>query len=121
MRAQLPLHPHPVDLDVELPAGTGDADYLAALAAALAAAWASFGPPDLVLYLAGADPREGDGLGRLALSKAGLAARDALVLDHALAGGSPVAVALAGGYPPDVSDGVDINAATVAAVAARAA
>jgi acetoin utilization deacetylase AcuC-like enzyme len=109
------------DLDVELPAGTGDEGYLEALAAALGEAWARFGTPDLVLYLAGADPWEGDGLGRLALTKAGLAARDALVLDHALDGGSPVAVALAGGYPPDVRDGVDINAATVAAVAARAA
>jgi acetoin utilization deacetylase AcuC-like enzyme len=107
------------DLDVELPAGTQDADYLVALEQALATAWDRFGIPDLVIYLAGADPWEGDGLGRLALTKTGLRARDALVLDHALTRGSPVAVTLAGGYPPLLADGVEINAATLAETAAR--
>ena len=107
------------DLDVELPARTRDDDYLAALEGALAEAHERFGAPDLVLYLAGADPWEGDGLGRLAMTKAGLRTRDALVLDHALALGAAVAVTLAGGYPPDVGDGVEINAATLAEASAR--
>lgn len=107
------------DLDVELPAGTGDPDYLAALEAALAGAARRFGAPDVVLYLAGADAWEGDGLGRLGLTKAGLRRRDALVLDHALSLGAPIAVTLAGGYPTAVRDGVEINAATLAEAAAR--
>lgn len=110
----------PSDLDVELPAGTGDDAYLAALADALQVAARAFGAPDLIIYLAGADPWEGDGLGRLALTFDGLAARDALVLDHAAAAAAPIVVTLAGGYPPDVWDGVRINARTVRAAVARA-
>ncbi len=72
-----------------------------------------------MLYLAGADPWEGDGLGRLALTKAGLRARDRLVLDHARGQDIPVTVTLAGGYPPDLADGVEINAGTLAEAAAR--
>ena len=75
--------------------------------------------PDLVVFLAGADPWEGDRLGRLALTKDGLRARDALVLDTAERTGTPVCVALAGGYAPDVADTVDINLATARAVAGR--
>lgn len=108
------------DLDVELPAGTTDDAYLAALADALQVAARSFGTPDLVLYLAGADPWQGDGLGRLALTFDGLRRRDELVLDHALGTGAPVVVTLAGGYPPDVWDGVRINRATVLAARERA-
>lgn len=108
----------PSDLDVELPAGTTDEDYLAALHAALDAAFAR-AASELVLYVAGADPWEGDALGRLALTKSGLKKRDELVLDRAGAHGVPVAVTLAGGYAPDVRDTVDIHAATIAAVAAR--
>jgi acetoin utilization deacetylase AcuC-like enzyme len=73
----------------------------------------------VAFYLAGADPWEGDRLGRLALTKAGLRARDGLVLDRLLATDAAVVVVLAGGYAPDVSDTVDINLATAAAVAAR--
>ncbi len=109
----------PSDLDVELPARTGDAEYLTRLERALHEADRRFGAPDVVLYLAGADPWEGDGLGRLALTKAGLRARDALVLDHALEHAAPLAITLAGGYPPRVGDGVEINAATLAEAAAR--
>lgn len=109
----------PSDLDVELPAGTGDDDYLGALDRALDVAFAQSGP-DLVLYVAGADPWEGDGLGRLALTKPGLRGRDELVLERCAAHGAPVAVTLAGGYAPDVRDTVDIHAATIAAVAAAA-
>jgi acetoin utilization deacetylase AcuC-like enzyme len=106
----------PSDLDVELPAGTGDDAYLTALDGVLTAAF-SAAAPELVLYVAGADPWEGDALGRLALTKAGLRARDELVLGHAAAGGVPLAVTLAGGYAPDVRDTVEIHAATIAAVA----
>ena len=109
----------PSDLDVELPAGTGDAAYLTALDVTLDRALMWFGTPDVAFYLAGADPWHGDGLGRLALTKAGLRERDALVLDRLLGQGVPVAVTLAGGYPPDVRDGVAINAATLAEAAQR--
>jgi acetoin utilization deacetylase AcuC-like enzyme len=110
-----PFERIPSDLDVDLPSGTGDEAYLAALADALDAVPGA----DVAFYLAGADPWEGDRLGRLSLTKAGLAARDALVLDRLLATDAAVVVVLAGGYAPDVTDTVDINLATAAAVAAR--
>jgi acetoin utilization deacetylase AcuC-like enzyme len=105
------------DLDVDLPSGTGDDEYLRVLDDALDVALAE--PADIAFFLAGADPWEGDRLGRLALTKEGLRARDELVLDRLLATGAAVVVVLAGGYAPDVTDTVDINAATVAAVTAR--
>ena len=108
----------PSDLDVELPSGTGDAEYLAALDDALEWALAA-GPFEVAFYLAGADPWEGDRLGRLALTKRGLRARDEHVLERLRAAGAPVCVVLAGGYAEDVRDTVDINAGTAAAVAAR--
>ena len=108
----------PSDLDVDLPSGTGDEPYLAALAVALEAAL-DRSRPELAFYLAGADPWHGDRLGRLALTKEGLRARDELVLDRMLEDGVAVAVVLAGGYADDVRDTVDINAATVAAVSMR--
>jgi acetoin utilization deacetylase AcuC-like enzyme len=114
-----PFRRIPSDLDLDLDTGTGDEPYLAALDAALDRALRSFGTPDVAFYLAGADPWEGDRLGRLALSKPGLRMRDDLVLDRLGELGVPVAVVLAGGYAPDVRDTVDINAATAAAVAAR--
>lgn len=107
------------DLDVDLATGTGDADYLVALEGALDTALHRLPAPDLAFYLAGADPWAGDRLGRLALSKDGLAARDALVLDRLGSEGVAVCVVLAGGYAPDVRDTVDINAATARAVKAR--
>ncbi len=100
----------PSDLDVDLPSGTGDDAYLEALSDALDAAL-QFGF-DVAFYLAGADPWAGDRLGRLALTKAGLRARDEHVLGRLVALG-PVVVVLAGGYAPDVDDTVEINAATV--------
>ncbi|MDX6713735.1 MAG: hypothetical protein QOH30_293 [Baekduia sp.] len=107
----------PSDLDVELPAGTGDDAYLDALDAALDEALARFPDPDLAFYVAGADPWEGDALGRLALTKRGLRARDELVLGRLAAAGIPTAVTLAGGYAPDVRDTVDIHAQTIACAA----
>jgi acetoin utilization deacetylase AcuC-like enzyme len=108
----------PSDLDVDIPSGTGDDAYLRALEQALEAALPRAGA-DVAFYLAGADPWEGDRLGRLALTKAGLRARDELVLDRLLDAGASVCVVLAGGYAEDVRDTVDINAGTAAAVAAR--
>src|SRR4051795_8165542 len=118
--ANYPFHRATSDLDVDLRTGTGDDAYLEALEDALASAVPT-SHPDLVFFLAGADPWEGDRLGRLALTKAGLRARDALVLDTADRAGAPVCVVLAGGYAPDVADTVEINLATARAVAARAA
>jgi acetoin utilization deacetylase AcuC-like enzyme len=118
--ANYPFRRATSDLDVDLPSGTGDDAYLLALEGALARAIPA-ARPELVVFLAGADPWAGDRLGRLALTKAGLRARDALVLDTAERAGAPVCVALAGGYAPDVRDTVEINLATARAVAARAA
>ncbi|HET8951176.1 MAG TPA: histone deacetylase, partial [Solirubrobacteraceae bacterium] len=113
-----PFQRIPSDLDVDLASGTGDADYLAALDEALDVAIPG-AHADLAFYLAGADPWEGDRLGRLALTKEGLRTRDELVLDRLRASGAAVCVVLAGGYAEDVRDTVDINAATAAAVARR--
>jgi len=113
-----PFQRIPSDLDVDLPSGTADAAYLAALDEALDLALPR-ARPDVAFYLAGADPWEGDRLGRLALTKDGLRARDELVLDRLRAAGARVCVVLAGGYAEDVRDTVDINAATAAAVARR--
>jgi acetoin utilization deacetylase AcuC-like enzyme len=107
----------PSDLDVDLPSGTGDADYLTALDEALDRALAE--PPQLAFYLAGADPWEGDRLGRLSLSKDGLHARDELVLERLSQSGADVCVVLAGGYAEDVRDTVQINLRTAASVASR--
>jgi acetoin utilization deacetylase AcuC-like enzyme len=112
-----PFERIPSDLDVDLPSGTGDDEYLRILDESLDTALAE--PADIAFYLAGADPWEGDRLGRLALTKDGLRERDEQVLDRLLATGAAVVVVLAGGYAPEVTDTVDINAATVAAVAAR--
>ncbi|TCD06392.1 histone deacetylase [Erythrobacteraceae bacterium CFH 75059] len=87
-------------LDVALPDGADDDTYLAEIGARLPAILDTFAP-DLVLYQAGVDPHRDDRLGRLALSDAGLLARDRLVLREARRRGVPVASALGGGYGPD--------------------
>ncbi|HOB45516.1 MAG TPA: histone deacetylase [Zoogloea sp.] len=106
-----PFEKETSDLDVELPDGTGDVGYLAALDDALVQVFA--GDPQLIIYLAGADPFEDDRLGRLKLSKAGLAARDELVLSECRRRGLPVAVAMAGGYARQIDDTVSIHAVTI--------
>jgi acetoin utilization deacetylase AcuC-like enzyme len=106
------------DLDVDIPSGTGDEPYLHALDEALEHALPR-AQAELAFYLAGADPWEGDRLGRLRLTKTGLRTRDELVLDRLLDEGIPVCVVLAGGYAEDIRDTVDINAATAAEVARR--
>ncbi len=109
---------YPSDLDVDLESGTGDDAYLTALSQALDHAIPA-AEAELAFYLAGADPWQGDRLGRLALTKEGLLERDELVLDRLRATGAAVCVVLAGGYAEDVRDTVDINEATVRAVTTR--
>ena len=99
------------DLDVGLEDGTGDERYLSLLADALPRAMS--GGPGIVFYLAGADPFEGDRLGGLRLTKAGLAGRDRLVLDAARRAGAPIVTVLAGGYAAAVQDTVDIHVSTI--------
>ena len=100
------------DLDIELPDGTGDDAYLAALDAGLEETLAR-NQPDLAIYLAGADPYAGDRLGRLSLSFSGLEARDRRVLEACRTRGVPVALAMAGGYAQPIDDTVAIHATTV--------
>ncbi len=109
-----PLRKHPGSLDVPLEDGTGDEEYLERLAAAVEESFARAGP-DLVLYIAGADPYEGDRLGRLRLTKQGLLARDRLVLEAARQAGVPTAIVCGGGYCVDLESIVDIHAATMLA------
>lgn len=104
------------DLDVGLPDGTGDAAYLTALRDALGAMFARFSP-QLILFLAGADPHEGDRLGRLKLTFSGLVARDRMVLDAAYRKRIPVAIAMAGGYGNDIQDTVTVHLQTIAIAA----
>lgn len=96
-----PFRKEPSDLDVELPDGCRDAEYLEALERALEALEQRF-EPGLVIYLAGADPHEGDRLGRLKLSFDGLEARDRRVMDWAWQRRLPLAFAMAGGYGTDL-------------------
>ena len=102
------------DLDIELADGTGDMAYEQALARGLGQSLAQFSP-QLVIYLAGADPYEGDRLGRLKLSKAGLLKRDEMVFAACRERGIPVAIAMAGGYAREIADTVEIHANTILA------
>jgi acetoin utilization deacetylase AcuC-like enzyme len=110
-------HPKPPStIDVNLPDGVADGEYLAILEKHLHKAFHDFSP-QLLFYIAGADPYLEDQLGGLALSMEGLARRDALVFDYARRHRVPVAIALAGGYARCVADTVRIHANTF--VAAR--
>jgi acetoin utilization deacetylase AcuC-like enzyme len=112
-----PFRKEPSDLDVNLPDGCGDAQYLAALDAALDELWARHrdGPPGLIFFLAGADPHENDRLGRLKLSTEGLAERDRRVLAAARERRIPVALSMAGGYGRDVDATVQVQVNTLSA------
>ncbi|WP_374668871.1 histone deacetylase [Ramlibacter sp.] len=109
-----PFRKEASDLDVELADGTGDADYLEALERALEALEQRF-TPAFVIYLAGADPHEGDRLGRLRLTWDGLEARDRRVFDWAWQRGVPLAFAMAGGYGRRIEDTVQAQMRTFAA------
>ena len=111
-----PFHKVAGTLDIELADRTGDDVYLAALTSALPRVHAD-AAPDIVFYIAGADPHEGDALGRLALTFDGLMERDRYVLSQSREVGIPVAVVIGGGYGRNIEDTVQIhvNTARVAA------
>ena len=113
-----PFNKQQSSLDVPLPDGCQDEPYLEALAAALAQLNARF-EPQFVLYLAGADPHESDRLGRLKVTKAGMAARDLMVMQYAQSQHCPMAIMMAGGYSTDVNQIVEIHLQTVRLAAAQ--
>ena len=110
-----PFRKEASDLDVELPDGCTDVPYLAALDTALDQAFARHGagPPGLAFYLAGADPHEGDRLGRLKLTATGLAERDRRVMAALAARGIPVALSMAGGYGRQIETTVALQRQTL--------
>ena len=109
-----PLWKPPSSIDVDLPDGAGDDDYLAWLDNALSSGLRQF-EPDLMCYIAGADPYREDQLGGLDLSIEGLKKRDELVFRVARARNIPVMVTYAGGYAQNVEDTVTIHCNTVIA------
>ena len=102
------------DLDIALPSGTGDDAYLANLRDGFSEALQR-SRPEFVFYLSGADPFVGDRLGRLALTKEGLRARDELVLGELRRRGLPHVTVMGGGYGKDIRDSVDVYEVSVAA------
>lgn len=104
-----PFWKPPSDLDIHLPNGIQDADYLLRLGQGLEASLARF-TPDLIFYVAGADPYVQDQLGGLGLTLAGLEERDRLVLSEAGKRNIPVCITLAGGYANRVEDTITIHA-----------
>ena len=111
-----PAYKPPSSLDVPLADGTDDAEYLEALEGALEAAFAHF-RPQLIAYVAGADPYVDDQLGGLALTIDGLKQRDKMVFRAAQLAGAPIFSVYAGGYARQVEDTVTIHANTVLAAA----
>jgi len=107
-----PAYKPPSSIDVDLPDGIGDDDYLAWLDNALSSGLRQF-EPDLICYIAGADPYKEDQLGGLALTIEGLKKRDELVFKVAKARGIPVMVSYAGGYARKVEDTVTIHCNTI--------
>jgi acetoin utilization deacetylase AcuC-like enzyme len=112
-----PFHKEESDLDVALPDGADDGEYLAALERGLEEALDRSGA-ELAIFLAGADPFERDRLGRLSVTKEGLSERDRLVLESCRKRDLPVTVTMAGGYAKEVEDTVDIHFQTVRKAAA---
>jgi acetoin utilization deacetylase AcuC-like enzyme len=109
-----PSEKPPSTIDIDLADLAGDEEYLRELERRMVPAMTDFAP-EIVFYIAGADPYREDQLGGLALSVEGLKRRDRLVLDTALACGTPVAITLAGGYARDVEDTVSIHCNTARA------
>jgi acetoin utilization deacetylase AcuC-like enzyme len=107
-----PFRRVPGDLEVDFPDGADDGLYLTELERVLPEALRR-ARPELAFVLAGADPYEGDRLGRLALTKRGLLERDALIRDSLSTAGVATCVTLAGGYAEDIRDTVEINLGTV--------
>ncbi|MFZ9887402.1 MAG: histone deacetylase [Myxococcota bacterium] len=111
-----PFRKSPSHLDIALPDGANDSDYLDAIGRGLKEAVSDW-RPDLVLYIAGADPFEGDTLGRLAVTEAGLRERDRQVLRQCESLGIPLAICMGGGYAPDVEVIVSLHFTTFALAA----
>lgn len=109
-----PMSKPPSDMDIHLPDGIEDADYLAILEAHLHKALGQF-TPDLMFYVGGADPYRDDQLGGLRLTKEGLRKRDALVFSHGRKRHIPVAITLAGGYARRLADTIEIHVGTILA------
>jgi acetoin utilization deacetylase AcuC-like enzyme len=109
-----PSEKPPSNIDVDLADRTADREYLAALEDALDRGFRAF-HPDLLMYVAGADPYREDQLGGLSLTVGGLKQRDMVVMRRALNAGVPVAVGLAGGYAWDTNDTVTIHCNTAKA------
>jgi acetoin utilization deacetylase AcuC-like enzyme len=107
-----PFEKEQSDLDIELPDGCADDAYLLRLEEGLNTAF-DIARPELVIYLAGADPYKDDRLGRLGLTMAGLVERDRRVFAHCRSRQIPVAIAMAGGYARQIDDTVAIHRATI--------
>ncbi|UCH61241.1 MAG: histone deacetylase [Anaerolineales bacterium] len=107
-----PFHKENSDLDIALPDGTGDKEYLQALESGVRRSL-ELAKAELAIYLAGADPYHEDRLGRLSVSKAGLAQRDQLVFSLCRQHALPVAIVMSGGYARQVDDTVDIHFQTI--------
>jgi len=103
-----PFNKEESDLDAPLPDGADDTEFLQTLEGGLEAALDAV-DADLAIYLAGADPFEGDRLGRLSVTKSGLAERDRIVLETCRERGIPVTITMAGGYASEVEDTVDVH------------
>ncbi|NWK79567.1 histone deacetylase [Aquitalea sp. LB_tupeE] len=109
-----PFRKEASSLDIDLPDQTDDTSYLTLLRQHLPALLQQQ-QPDIVFYLAGADPYAGDRLGKLALSKAGLLERDQLLMQQVRDSGAALVVTMAGGYANPISDTVEIQTNTVTA------
>ena len=107
-----PFRKEPSDLDVPLADGISDEMYLEALVGSLEHLQKVF-KPKLVIYLAGADPHEGDRLGRLKLTDSGMLKRDQFVFEYAKKSGIPIAISMAGGYGHDIETTVAVHRQTV--------
>jgi acetoin utilization deacetylase AcuC-like enzyme len=111
-----PLHKENSTLDLELPDGTKDDEFLEILHEALPRVFLH--NPDIVFYLGGADPFEKDKLGRLKLTKEGLRRRDEMVLQFAREREVPIVTTMSGGYALDINDTVEIHCNTIRAAKA---
>ena len=111
-----PLFKQRSSLDIELVDKTGDEEYLETLNEVLPRLLMH--DPDIIFYLAGADPYEKDKLGRLELTIDGLRRRDSAVLEFARANGIPIVTTMSGGYAADIDDTVEIHCNTIRAVKA---
>ncbi|MGQ0543174.1 MAG: histone deacetylase family protein [Blastocatellia bacterium] len=109
-----PLFKQNSSLDIELPDNTGDIEFLETLEHALPRV--ILHDPDVIFYLAGADPYEKDKLGRLGLSIEGLRKRDEMVLEFAKASSVPIVTTMSGGYAANINDTVEIHCNTIRAV-----